>query len=529
MNPWPVDARGGRGAPAAARPRRPRGRPEVRLHRRAQRARARQRARDRRARGRRRAGQGLPARRSAWRSAQPRDADRLGGRARARRPGAGGLRGRRRVAGALPRRRRRARRWSTRSTPPGRRTSRSAACSRCAPSGWCPGIGSHVSWEERLDGRLAQAIMSIQAMKGVGIGDGFDLAGRVGLAGPRRDLLVRGARLLPRDQPRRRARGRHDHRRPAGGARRDEAAAHADQAAALAWTSTTKEPAQALRERTDSCTVPAAGVVGEAMVALVLAAAYREKFGGDHIDDARAALARLRGADRVEARRSARRARLRRLHGRRQVHRRPHGGRRAGGRAARLRPRAGAPARRADRGVLRPRGRGRVPRARGGGGAASCSRAPDARVIALGGGALELRARARRAARPHRRAPRGRARRRLAPRLGQGPAAGARPGPLRAAARATARGLRGGGRRGRSRPRGRDALRRALPALRGARARRPPARGWSGPRPSRRLPGVLRPRADRLGLLPPARRPPLRGHRRERGAPAPRRGRGSGS
>lgn len=52
----------------------------------------------------------------------------------------------------------------------------------------------------------------------------------------------------------------------------------------------TKEPAQALRERTDSCTVPAAGVVGEAMVALVLAAVYREKFGGDHVDDAVAAL-----------------------------------------------------------------------------------------------------------------------------------------------------------------------------------------------------------------------------------------------
>jgi chorismate synthase len=47
----------------------------------------------------------------------------------------------------------------------------------------------------------------------------------------------------------------------------------------------THEPAQALRERTDSCTVPAAGVVGEAMVALVLADAYRRKFGGDHIDD----------------------------------------------------------------------------------------------------------------------------------------------------------------------------------------------------------------------------------------------------
>jgi chorismate synthase len=53
----------------------------------------------------------------------------------------------------------------------------------------------------------------------------------------------------------------------------------------------THEPAAALRERTDSCTVPAAGVVGEAMVAFVLAEAYRAKFGGDHIDDVRGALA----------------------------------------------------------------------------------------------------------------------------------------------------------------------------------------------------------------------------------------------
>jgi chorismate synthase len=52
----------------------------------------------------------------------------------------------------------------------------------------------------------------------------------------------------------------------------------------------TKEPAEALRERTDSTTVPAAGVVGEAMVALVLADAYRRKFGGDHIDDVLAAV-----------------------------------------------------------------------------------------------------------------------------------------------------------------------------------------------------------------------------------------------
>src|SRR4029078_11692880 len=52
----------------------------------------------------------------------------------------------------------------------------------------------------------------------------------------------------------------------------------------------TRGPAEALRERTDSCVVPAAGVVGEAMVALVLADAYRRKFGGDHIDDVVATL-----------------------------------------------------------------------------------------------------------------------------------------------------------------------------------------------------------------------------------------------
>jgi chorismate synthase len=56
----------------------------------------------------------------------------------------------------------------------------------------------------------------------------------------------------------------------------------------------TLEPAQALRERTDSCVVPAAGVVGEAMVAYVLADAYRRKFGGDHIDDVTEAVDRYR-------------------------------------------------------------------------------------------------------------------------------------------------------------------------------------------------------------------------------------------
>jgi chorismate synthase len=155
--------------------------------------------------------------------------------------------------------------------------------------GLVPGLGSHVSWEERLDGRLAMAICSIQAIKGVSIGDGFAVAGVPGSQahdeifyseqhGYQREtnraggleggmtngspLIVRGAmKPLPTlTKPLR------------------------------SVDTETHEPAQALRERTDSCTVPAAGVVGEAMVAFVLADAYRVKFGGDHIDDAVAAV-----------------------------------------------------------------------------------------------------------------------------------------------------------------------------------------------------------------------------------------------
>ncbi len=99
--------------------------------------------------------------------------------------------------------------------------------------GLAPGLGSHVSWEERLDGRIGLAMLSIQAIKGCGIGDGFDLAGPPRLGRPRRDLLRRRARLLPRDQPLRRRRGRHVDGRAARRALRDEAAADAHQAAAL--------------------------------------------------------------------------------------------------------------------------------------------------------------------------------------------------------------------------------------------------------------------------------------------------------
>src|SRR3954449_12727769 len=154
--------------------------------------------------------------------------------------------------------------------------------------GLVPGLGSHLSWEERLDGRLAQAIMSIQAMKGVAIGDGFELAGRVGSQA--HDEIFwseeRGFYLESN-----RAGG------VAGGMTTGDPVVVSAAMKPLPTLTkplrsvdiATKEPAQALRERTDSCTVPAAGVVGEAMVALVLASTVRDKFGGDHIDDALAA------------------------------------------------------------------------------------------------------------------------------------------------------------------------------------------------------------------------------------------------
>jgi chorismate synthase len=156
--------------------------------------------------------------------------------------------------------------------------------------GLVPGLGSHVSWRQRLDGRLAQAILSIQALKAVSIGDGFGVAGLPGSQA--HDEIFhdpeRGYYRLTN-----RAGGLE------GGMTTGEQLIVCGAMKPLptltkplrSVDTQTLAPAQALRERTDSCTVPAAGVVGEAMVALVLADAYREKFGGDHIDDVRGALA----------------------------------------------------------------------------------------------------------------------------------------------------------------------------------------------------------------------------------------------
>jgi chorismate synthase len=159
--------------------------------------------------------------------------------------------------------------------------------------GLVPGLGSHVSWEERLDGRLAAALCSIQAVKGVGLGEGFALAAKPGSQA--HDEIFHSP-----------DRGFHRETNHAGGL--EGGMTNGETlivTAAMKPLPTltkplrsvdiaTRAPAEALRERTDSCTVPAAGVVGEAMVAFVLADAYRDKFGGDHIDDVRAALTAYR-------------------------------------------------------------------------------------------------------------------------------------------------------------------------------------------------------------------------------------------
>jgi chorismate synthase len=156
--------------------------------------------------------------------------------------------------------------------------------------GLVPGLGSHISWEDRLDGRLAGAVASIQSVKGVAIGEAWDVAGRPGSEA--HDEIFWSEE-----------RGYHRETNHAGGLEGGMTnGLPLSVRAAIKPISTltkplrsvdteTKEPAQALRERTDSTVVPAAAVVAEAMVCLALARCYREKFGGDHIDDVLAALA----------------------------------------------------------------------------------------------------------------------------------------------------------------------------------------------------------------------------------------------
>jgi chorismate synthase len=149
-----------------------------------------------------------------------------------------------------------------------------------------PGLGSHAHWDRRLDSRLAAALMGIQAIKGVEVGDGFRTAARRGSQA--HDEIVRDEAGVIR-----RVTGR------AGGVEggmtngevlRVRAAMKPISTVprALQTVDTaTGEAAVAINQRSDVCAVPAAGVVAEAMVALVLADAALEKFGGDSVEETR--------------------------------------------------------------------------------------------------------------------------------------------------------------------------------------------------------------------------------------------------
>lgn len=148
-----------------------------------------------------------------------------------------------------------------------------------------PGLGSHAHWDERLDGRLAQAVMSIQAVKAVEIGTGVGNAAARGShvhdeihydatrrrfyrtsnrAGGLEGGISNGEPIVVRG-----------YLKPISTLRRPLASVDL----------VSKQPAAAAYERSDVCVVPAAGVVGEAMVALVLAGAFLEKFGGDSLEE----------------------------------------------------------------------------------------------------------------------------------------------------------------------------------------------------------------------------------------------------
>lgn len=162
-------------------------------------------------------------------------------------------------------------------------------------SGVPPGLGSHVHWDRKLDGKLAQAMMSINALKGVEVGSGLEsdpygsefhdeifysketreffrktnrAGGIEGGMSNGEEIIVRG---LVKPIP--------TLRRPL-----------------MSVDLETKEPFQAQYERSDTCIVPAAGVVGEAMVAIILAQSIQEKFGGDTLREIQSNLEGYRSA-----------------------------------------------------------------------------------------------------------------------------------------------------------------------------------------------------------------------------------------
>jgi chorismate synthase len=148
-----------------------------------------------------------------------------------------------------------------------------------------PGLGSHVHWDRRLDARIAAALMGIQAMKGVEFGDGFAVAARRG-SEAHDEMVATGEGV-------RRVTGRSggvEGGMSTGEPLRVRVAMKPISTVPRALRTVdvaTGEAAVAINQRSDVCAVPAAGVVAEAMVALVLADAALEKFGGDSVEETR--------------------------------------------------------------------------------------------------------------------------------------------------------------------------------------------------------------------------------------------------
>ncbi|MGW8483770.1 chorismate synthase [Microbacterium sp. NPDC055903] len=166
-----------------------------------------------------------------------------------------------------------------------------------------PGLGSHVQWDRRLDARLAQALMSIQAIKGVEVGDGFETTRRRGSAA--HDELFAAEAGITRASDR--AGGTEGGMstgtvlRVRAGMKPIATVPHSLRTIDIA----TGETATAHHQRSDVCAVPAAGVVAEAMVAIEIAGAVLEKFGGDSVGETRRNLEGYLAAIPAELRTSA--------------------------------------------------------------------------------------------------------------------------------------------------------------------------------------------------------------------------------
>jgi chorismate synthase len=148
-----------------------------------------------------------------------------------------------------------------------------------------PGLGSHVHWDRRLDSKLAQAIMSIQAIKGVEVGDGFETTRRRGSAAHDELFATDGGITRSSDKA-----GGTEGGMSTGTVLRVRAGMKPIATVPRALRTvdvSTGDAASAHHQRSDVCAVPAAGVVAEAMVAVVLADVVLEKFGGDSVAETR--------------------------------------------------------------------------------------------------------------------------------------------------------------------------------------------------------------------------------------------------